>query len=165
MSCTEVSNTDYSSTKISPPRQRSQWQCLSHFVKTFLKLEQQLAPATWVCFASLRKGLQHFFDMGAIVAAPIDAVEESAECRKLDRLDPRCYRRDMADTSATFAPNRCFLANTGGTSIPIGCCENDRHVRKDARKDYFRRARHTTTAGTCPRHGKLASAADCRRCR
>jgi len=134
-------------------------------VKTFLKLEQQLAPATWVCFASLRKGLQHFFDMGAIVAAPIDAVEESAECRKLDRLDPRCYRRDMADTSATFAPNRCFLANTGGTSIPIGCCENDRHVRKDARKDYFRRARHTTTAGTCPRHGKLASAADCRRCR
>jgi hypothetical protein len=71
----------------------------------------------------------------------------------------------MADTSATFAPNRCFLANAGGTNIFVGCCENDKKVRRNARKDYFKRARKTVTAGTCPRHGDLASAAECRRCR
>jgi hypothetical protein len=70
----------------------------------------------------------------------------------------------MADTSATFAPNRCFLANTGGTNIFVGCCENGGGTRRRAEKARRRRAKRTLTAGTCPRHGDLASAAECRRC-
>jgi hypothetical protein len=75
----------------------------------------------------------------------------------------------MSDFSATFAPNKCVLANTGGTSIPIGCCENGKKLRHRAEKARRRRAHNTPGAGnascTCPRHGKLASAAECRRCR
>ena len=75
----------------------------------------------------------------------------------------------MADFSATFAPNRCVLANTGGTNIAVGCCENDKHLRKAAAKAERKRARNTPGAGnaggTCGCRGKLASAAECRRCR
>jgi len=78
----------------------------------------------------------------------------------------------MSNFSATFAPNRCVLANTGGTNIWVGCCKNDHKRRKAARKAIRERARETPGSGpascTCPRHGKIASAANacsCGHCR
>jgi hypothetical protein len=65
----------------------------SHSVKTFLKLEQQLAPATWVCFASLREQRDLHLDMIEIVSPPIGLVEELAERQKIARAYRRCYRR------------------------------------------------------------------------
>ena len=75
----------------------------------------------------------------------------------------------MSDFSATFAPNKCVLANTGGTNIFVGCCENGDKLRRRAEKARRRRAKNTPGAGnascTCKPHGPLASAAECRRCR
>jgi hypothetical protein len=75
----------------------------------------------------------------------------------------------MSDFSATFAPNKCVLANSSGTNIFIGCCENGKKLRHRAEKDRRRRAHNTPGAGnalgTCACRGKLASAADCRSCR
>lgn len=76
----------------------------------------------------------------------------------------------MSDFSATFAPNKCVLANSSGTNIFIGCCENGKaHGLRRLQKDRRRRAAATPGAGnascTCPSRGPRASAADCRSCR
>lgn len=75
----------------------------------------------------------------------------------------------MSNFSATFAPNRCVLANTGGTFIPIGCCQNSKHTASRERRDVRKRARETPCAalgGTpCKSCKKGGSAAKCRRCR
>lgn len=77
----------------------------------------------------------------------------------------------MSNFSATISPNRCVLANTGGTNIWIGCCRNDRGLRRRARKNFRTRAKETpcgNPACTCSHHGKLASAANacsCGHCR
>lgn len=49
----------------------------------------------------------------------------------------------MSDFSATFAPNKCVLANTSGTNIWIGCCENGKKARRRAEKARRQRARNT----------------------
>jgi hypothetical protein len=73
----------------------------------------------------------------------------------------------MSSFSATISPNRCVLANTGGTFVGVGCCTNGAKLRKQARKAFRHRAATTPGSGnascTCPRPGHLASAADCRR--
>lgn len=70
----------------------------------------------------------------------------------------------MSNFSATIAPNRCVLANTGGTFIGIGNCQNGPCLRCRAARDFRRRAFNTPGAGnascTCPREGRIASAAD-----
>jgi len=64
-----------------PSAQRQQPQ--PHFEKTFLKLLQQLKPASCVCFASFLRRRLHFlslclswhFDMPKIVSPPSEASE------------------------------------------------------------------------------------------
>lgn len=78
----------------------------------------------------------------------------------------------MSNFSATISPNRCVLANTGGTNIWVGCCSNSSALRARARANFRKRAKNTPGSGnascTCPRGGKLASAANacsCGHCR
>lgn len=75
----------------------------------------------------------------------------------------------MSDISATFAPNRCFLANSGGTNVFVGCCENPRGTNRRERKEIRRRAKNTPCyAGascSCRNCRRGGSAADCRNCK